>query len=95
MLNTLFSTPHSEYKKIIALSRREPVLDHHDPRLVFKSVDLLGSVSAVEQALREAGAEETTDVFFYAYIEKADEAELIQVNEQLFQTVRQRGDGQC
>lgn len=87
MLDQLFKTPKTEWKKIIAVSRREPVLDHQDERLVFLSVDLLRPVDELVKALRGAGAEETTDVFFYAYIEKADPKELLDINCKLFDTV--------
>ncbi|KAK1924580.1 NAD(P)-binding protein [Papiliotrema laurentii] len=84
LLSHLSSQPKSQWKKIIALSRREPVLDHQDERIVFKSVDLLGPEEKLEQALKEAGAKDADHVFFYAYVAKQDEQELIDVNRLLF-----------
>jgi hypothetical protein len=98
ILKELSHRPPSEWRKIIALSRRAPVLEHQDDRIVFKSVDLLGDEKELATALKEAGAEEATHVFFYAYIAKEDEDELIEINRKLFDNVgeacaeRDRGD---
>lgn len=91
LLSHLSSQPKSQWKKIIALSRREPVLDHQDERIVFKSVDLLGPEEKLEQALKEAGAKDADHVFFYAYVAKQDEQELIDVNRLLFGNVSRGG----
>lgn len=87
ILKELSHRPASEWRKIIALSRRAPVLEHQDDRIVFKSVDLLGDEKELATALKEAGAEEATHVFFYAYIAKEDEDELIEINRTLFDNV--------
>lgn len=63
------------------------MLDHQDDRVVFKSIDLLGEREALEKALKDAGAEEADHVFFYAYVAKEDEQELIDVNTVLFKNV--------
>jgi hypothetical protein len=69
------------------VSRRPPVLDHEDKRLIFKSVDLLGDEKGLERALKEAGAEDTTHGFYYAYVEKSDEDESVNVNQKMFENV--------
>lgn len=69
------------------MSRRPPVLDHEDKRLIFKSVDLLGDEKGLEKALKEAGAEEATHGFYYAYVEKSDEDESVNVNQKMFENV--------
>jgi hypothetical protein len=88
ILKELTSRPDTEWRKIIALSRRAPVLDHKDPRVVFKSVDLLGDARTLAAELKTAGAEEATHVFYYAYIAKEDEQDLIDINRDLFENVR-------
>lgn len=67
------------------------MLEHQDDRIVFKSVDLLGDEKELATALKEAGAEEATHVFFYAYIAKEDEDELIEINRKLFDNVSELG----
>ncbi|GAA5874724.1 hypothetical protein JCM8547_005194 [Rhodosporidiobolus lusitaniae] len=84
LLNALTSKPSSEWKKIIAVSRRPAVLEHNDDRVEFVSVDLLSSHEELVEKLKKAGAEETTHVAFYAYVAKQDETELIEVNCKLF-----------
>lgn len=88
MLQALSASSDKEWKKIIAISRRPPVLDHDDSRIVFESVDLLAPKDEVVQKLRHAGAAEATHTFFYAYIAKEDEQDLIDVNRKLFGNVR-------
>ncbi|BGP06289.1 hypothetical protein JCM10049v2_002110 [Rhodotorula toruloides] len=84
LLQALSASSDKEWKKIIAISRRPPVLDHDDSRIVFESVDLLAPKDEVVQKLRHAGAAEATHTFFYAYIAKEDEQDLIDVNRKLF-----------
>ncbi|GEM11724.1 NAD dependent oxidoreductase [Rhodotorula toruloides] len=84
MLRALSASSDKEWKKIIAISRCPPVLDHKDPRVVFESVDLLAPKDELVQKLRHAGAAEASHTFFYAYIAKEDEQELIDVNRALF-----------
>jgi hypothetical protein len=86
-ITELTSRPAEDWKKIIAISRSEPRFDHQDDRIVFKSVDLLGPKEKLVSALKEAGAEEADYVFFYAYIAKEDEQELIDINQVLFRNV--------
>ena len=47
----------------ITLSRRPPVLKHADPRVVFKSVDVLGDLRDLVTALQDTGAGEETHIF--------------------------------
>ncbi|BGP13469.1 hypothetical protein JCM10213_001793 [Rhodosporidiobolus nylandii] len=84
LLNALSRTSSTEWKKVIAVSRRPAVLEHADDRVVFVEADLLGEVGELVEKLKKAGAEETTHVAFYAYVAKADETELIEVNRKLF-----------
>ncbi|GAA6013343.1 hypothetical protein JCM8202_003114 [Rhodotorula sphaerocarpa] len=84
LLDALSQTPNTEWKKIIAVSRRPPVLEHKDPRIHFVSIDLLAGKEEIIKGLRSVGAEETTHTFFYAYIAKEDEDELVDVNKKLF-----------
>ncbi|GAA6051526.1 hypothetical protein JCM3770_000398 [Rhodotorula araucariae] len=86
MLEALSATPASEWKKIIAISRRPPVLEHKDSRIVFASVDLLAVKDEVVAKLKEAGAADATHTFFYAYVAKEEEQELVDVNRKLFNT---------
>ncbi|BGP46311.1 hypothetical protein JCM10450v2_002153 [Rhodotorula kratochvilovae] len=86
MLEALSATPDTQWKKIIAVSRRAPVLEHKDPRIVFESVDLLADKDEVVAKLKHAGAEEATHTFFYAYVAKEEEQELVDVNRKLFST---------
>ena len=86
-ITELTSRPKEDWKKIIAISRSEPRFEHEDDRVVFKSVDLLGPKAKLVSALKEAGAEEADYVFFYAYVAKDDEQELIDVNQVLFRHV--------
>lgn len=60
----LMSRPEKEWRKVIAVSRRPPVLDPDEKRLIFKSVDLLGDEKGLEKALKEA-----IPGFYYAYVE--------------------------
>jgi len=62
------NTSPNEWKKIIITSRREPVLDVKDDRIHFVSIDLENDESEIKQKLLEAGGQETTHVFFTAYI---------------------------
>ncbi|GAA5911664.1 hypothetical protein JCM6882_006934 [Rhodosporidiobolus microsporus] len=84
LLDALTASSSLEWKKIIAVSRRPPVLDHQDDRVKFVSVDLLGDVDDLASKLQEAGGEEATHVAFYAYVAKSEENELIEVNRKLF-----------
>ncbi|GAA5859072.1 hypothetical protein JCM1840_003736 [Sporobolomyces johnsonii] len=84
LLEALSATSTSEWAKIIAVSRRPPVLEHKDPRIVFESIDLLTSPQEIAAKLKHAGAAEATHAFFYSYVAKEDERELIDVNERLF-----------
>ena len=86
-LRQLSASTDTEWRKIIAISRRAPLLDHDDSRITFRSVDLLSDPQKVMEQLRETGAEETTHVFFYAYIAKQDEMELIEINRDLLGNV--------
>lgn len=88
LLQALSASSDKEWKKIIAISRRAPVLDHKDSRVVFESVDLLAPKNELVQKLKHAGAAEATHTFFYAYIAKEDEQELIDINRKLFGNVR-------
>lgn len=63
------------------------MFDTQDDRIIFKSVDLLGPKDRITAALRDAGGEEADHVFFYAYVAKADEGELIETNRILFENV--------
>ncbi|TKA55058.1 hypothetical protein B0A53_02533 [Rhodotorula sp. CCFEE 5036] len=84
LLEALSKTSSSEWTKIIAVSRRPPVLEHKDPRIEFVSVDLLAGREEIITSLRKAGAENATHTFFYAYIAKEDEDELVEINKKLF-----------
>ncbi|GAA6012379.1 hypothetical protein JCM10207_007066 [Rhodosporidiobolus poonsookiae] len=84
LIEALTKTSDQEWRKIIAVSRRPPVLEYSDPRISFVSVDLLGDVTELATKLKEAGAEEATHVAFYAYVAKSDETELIEINRKLF-----------
>ncbi|CEQ42713.1 SPOSA6832_04552, partial [Sporobolomyces salmonicolor] len=87
LLEALSATSSSEWAKIIAVSRRPPVLEHKDPRIVFESIDLLTSPKEIAAKLKHAGAAEATHAFFYSYVAKEDEKELIDINERLFRNV--------
>jgi hypothetical protein len=60
LLEALSKTSSSEWTKIIAVSRRPPVLEHKDPRIEFVSVDLLAGREEIITSLRKAGAENAT-----------------------------------
>lgn len=66
------------------------MLEHSDDRVVFKSIDLLGDAQGIANDLHEAGGAEATHVFFYAYMAKDNEDELVAVNRRLFANVRRR-----
>jgi len=87
LLRELSSTPPTEWKKIIAISRRPPLLSHKDPRIKFTSIDLLSDIHGFIAQLEEAGGDEATHVFFYAYVEKEDPEEQIEVNRTLLANV--------
>ena len=87
LIDELIKAPSSQWSKIIAMSRRPPIFDHADPRITFKSVDLLKEPSVLVQALKDVGGEEVTDVFFYAYVEVSDPKESEKVNGLLLKNV--------
>jgi hypothetical protein len=60
----VISRPEKEWRKVVAVSRRPPVLDPDEKRLIFKSVDVLGDDKGLEKALKEA-----IPGFYYAYVE--------------------------
>ncbi|GFZ49817.1 hypothetical protein JCM24511_07220 [Saitozyma sp. JCM 24511] len=84
LLGQLVLSSPKQWKRIIAVSRRPPVLEHSDVRVVFKSIDLLGDVQGIAKDLHEAGGAEAAHVFFYAYLAKDNEDELVAVNRRLF-----------
>ncbi|GAA5992475.1 hypothetical protein JCM10908_000836 [Rhodotorula pacifica] len=84
LLEALSQTSHSEWAKIIAVSRRPPVLDHKDERIKFVSIDLLAGKDEIVKKLSDVGAQSATHTFFYAYIAKEEENELVEVNKKLF-----------
>ncbi len=62
LLRELSSTPFTEWKKIIATSRRPPLLDHEDDRITFESIDLLGDPKDLAGKLKEAQRTEVPSV---------------------------------
>jgi len=83
----LANTSPQEWKKIIITSRRQPILEAKDPRIHFVSIDLEGeSEEGIKKKLKEAGAEETTHVYFTAYIHSKtwDGVELCKRNTPIF-----------
>ncbi|KAH8549734.1 NAD(P)-binding protein [Umbelopsis sp. PMI_123] len=76
----------NEWKKIICVSRRPIQLDTNDERIQFISIDMLSSTTEeLTRRLQDAGANEAHYAYFFTYIEKKDEDELIQVNKLLFE----------
>jgi hypothetical protein len=86
-LKALLSTPASEYKSILAISRRPPAVQDPDNRIQHVNVDLTGSVEDIAQGLKDAGAEDAKYVFFYSYIAKEEEEDLVETNKKLFGNV--------
>ncbi|GAA6012380.1 hypothetical protein JCM10207_007067 [Rhodosporidiobolus poonsookiae] len=84
LVEALAKESEQEWSKIIAVSRSPPILDLSDSRISFVSMDLLGDPQELISKLKEAGAEETTHVAFFAYVPKPDEHEHIEVNRKLF-----------
>ncbi|CAF1380485.1 unnamed protein product [Didymodactylos carnosus] len=86
MIEALLKEPVSEWKSIIALSRRplQGTDFHNDNPLHSLSADLLETdVDTLSDQLRKVNGHEITHVYFYAYIEKQDETELVNVNREL------------
>ncbi|KAI5454809.1 hypothetical protein NCC49_003691 [Naganishia albida] len=83
-LKALLSTPTSQYKSILAVSRRPPSVDDPDNRIKHVNVDLSGSVDDIAKGLSEAGAGDAKHVFFYSYIAKEEEEDLVETNKKLF-----------
>lgn len=86
-LKSLLSTSASEYKSILAVSRRPPAVQDPDNRIKHVNVDLTGSVEGIAQGLKDAGAEDAKHVFFYSYIAKEEEEDLVETNKKLFGNV--------
>lgn len=86
-LQTLLKTPSSEYKSILAVSRRPPSIKSADGRIKHVNVDLMGSVDEIAKGLKDAGGEEAKHVFFYSYIAKEEEEDLVETNKKLFGNV--------
>ncbi|KAJ3177094.1 hypothetical protein HDU85_006020 [Gaertneriomyces sp. JEL0708] len=83
-IETLLSKPATEVQKVIAVSRREPVLDHEDDRLTFLSIDVIAkSVNEIIKMLKDAGGENITHVYYYAYIAKDKEEEAEEINTEM------------
>jgi hypothetical protein len=87
-LKALLSTSTSQYKSILAVSRRPPSVEDPEHRIRHVNVDLTGSVDGIAEGLREAGAGEAKHVFFYSYIAKEEEEDLVETNKRLFGNVR-------
>ncbi|KAJ9104750.1 hypothetical protein QFC19_003891 [Naganishia cerealis] len=83
-LRALLQTPVSEYKSILAVSRRAPALDANDNRVKHVNVDLMGPVEIIADGLRKAGGADAAHVFFYSYIAKEEEEDLVETNRKLF-----------
>jgi hypothetical protein len=86
-LKALLKTTTSEYKSILAVSRRAPELDTKDNRVKHVKVDLMDSVDSIAAGLREAGGADAVHGFFYSYIEKDEEEDLVETNRKLFSNV--------
>lgn len=86
-LKALLSTPATDYKSILAVSRRPPAVQDPDNRIKHVNVDLTGSVEDIARGLKDAGAEEARHVFFYSYIAKDEEEDLVETNKKLFGNV--------
>jgi len=81
-LDVLLQSP--SFSKIVAVSRSEPKLDYKTSRISFVSVDLLqSSIQEIADKLNQAGAADAAHAFHYAYIEKSDELESVEVNKNL------------
>lgn len=89
-LKALIETPTTEYASILAVSRRPPSVQSSDNRIKHVNVDLMGSVEGIAQGLRDAGGEEAKHVFFYSYIAKEEEEDLVETNKKLFGNVSAR-----
>lgn len=86
LIDTLLEDP-SRWSKIIAVSRRPP--HQQSDKISHVSVDLLNSSSdEIAESLVKGGAGDATHAFFFSYIAKDDEDELIDVNFKLFSNVR-------
>jgi hypothetical protein len=51
-------------------SRRPLLLEHDDPRITFKPIDLLQEMDQLRKQLEDAGAAEATHVLFNAFVSK-------------------------
>jgi hypothetical protein len=91
-LQALLKTPPTEYKSILAVSRRPPTVKSADGRIKHVNVDLMGSVHDIAKGLRDAGGEEAKHVFFYSYIAQEEEEDLVETNKKLFGNVSPRED---
>ena len=89
MIRLLVEQPRAAWSRILCISRRPTQSEiDDDDRVYFISIDLLQTtVDQLTRELLKAGGERMTHVFYYAYIEKQDEAELDEVNRTIFQKV--------
>ncbi len=86
MIDVLVEQPHSEFNKIICISRRKMQTDIEDDRIHFISIDIVeASIDEIVTELAKANGHTITHMFHYAYIQKMDENELDEVNKMLLQ----------
>jgi nucleoside-diphosphate-sugar epimerase len=86
MTKTLLAS--EEWGPIICVSRRPPQLEEaaNDSRIHFVSIDIIqSSADDLASKLSAAGAAVAQHAFFYAYIEKQDPKESVDVNMMLLE----------
>lgn len=85
LIDTLLEDP-AKWTKIVAVSRRPP--PQKSETISHVSVDLLNSSSdEIAGSLVKGGAGDATHAFFFSYIAKDDEDDLIKTNYKLFSNV--------
>lgn len=82
-LQALLKTPLTEYNSILAVSRRPPHLSSLDDRVKHVQVDLMGSADEIAKGFTDAEGQDAKHVFFYPYIAKEDEEDLVETNEKV------------
>jgi hypothetical protein len=70
-LSVLLDKPESEVKDVVAVSRREPVLENQDARLKWAQVDLVEEgAEAIANKIKGTGVDSLNVALMYAYIAK-------------------------
>ena len=89
LIEVLLSEPSSKWRKVIGVSRRQPTTGIiNNDKYKHISIDLLSSPQEIGQKLgNDNDAISATHVFFYSYIAKDDEDDLIVTNRKLLVNV--------